>query len=289
MNCAEFHELAAAYAVDALPEEERLSGLHHLTHEGPHDGCEQLVARYERVADRLASTLVPVEPPPGLWRILELRLGLVGQAGASLSPLGKLAPQPSRWREQLSYATAAAALLGALWSHQTAQKTVDHAQRERGVMEDALANTSGQLATAETARRDCTSALEQLTREGALGRDAVSMLEQPATKLAPMGPTGAQTYRATALYNAETRRAVVISTTVPRVAGKDYELWVIAAGPGQAPQPAGFLRFDPSGVAVGEFDAALLARTPAAFAVSLEPAGGRPTPTEVVLLAKLPG
>jgi anti-sigma-K factor RskA len=223
-----------------------------------------------------------------LWRIIEARLGL-GAAGATVQGMGtRLAPQPSRLREGLAWAAAAAALLGALWSHQTAQKTASSAQRERSVMEESLANTSGQLASAEAARKACATALAQLTQQGAFGREAVSMLEQPATKLAPFGPAGTQTYRATALFNPETKRAVVISTTVPRIEGKDYELWVIAAG--QAPVPAGFLRFDPSGVAIGEFDSALLrGATPAALAVSLEPLGGRPTPTEVVLVAKLSG
>ncbi|MDB4972234.1 MAG: hypothetical protein JWN48_575, partial [Myxococcaceae bacterium] len=279
-----------AYALDALAEEERLACTRHLEHEGPHEGCEQLVTRYERTADALSMALAPVAVPPTLWRIIEARLG-IGTTGATVSAIGgKLAPHPSRWREGLAWAAAAAALLGALWSHQTAQRTASRAERERSTMEQSLANTSGQLDQLEAARKDCTTALQQLTKQGELGRDAVSLLEQPSTKIAPMGPAGAQTYRATTLYNAAQKRALVISTTVPRVEGKDYELWVIAQGPGQAPRPAGFLRFDPSGVAIGEFDATLLeGAAPAAFAISLEPAGGRPTPTEVVLLGKISG
>ena len=104
-----------------------------------------------------------------------------------------------------------------------------------------------------------------------------------------MAAAGARPYKATALYNPKTQRAVVVSSSVEHIEGKDYELWVIAAA-GEAPKPAGFLRFDASGVSIGEFDATLLTgKPPAALAVSLEPLGGRPTPTEVVLIAKLQG
>jgi anti-sigma-K factor RskA len=305
MNCAEFHELAPAYALDALPEEERLAALRHLRDEGPHDGCEALVARYERAVDTLGLALPPVPVPPSLWRVIETRLGFSSlgsraqgrastRAGADVIALpqrGRLEPT-TRWREGLAWATAAAALLGALWSHQTASHTagsVAQEQRQRAQVEQSLAATSGQLAAAESARQECSRALAQLTRESTLGRDAVALLEQPDTKVTAMSPAGAQTYRATALYNAASKRAVVISTSMKPVPGKDYELWVIASGPGQAPQPAGFVRFDAGGVAIGELDATLLGRTPAAFAVSLEPVGGRPTPTEVVLLGKLEG
>jgi anti-sigma-K factor RskA len=116
----------------------------------------------------------------------------------------------------------------------------------------------------------------------------VSLLEDPATQIAPMAPAGAQTYKATAMYNPKTRRALVLSSSVKQLEGKDYELWVIAAG--EAPRPAGFMRFDSTGVSIGEFDPTLLqGKTPAALAISLEPSGGRPTPTEVVLIAKLQG
>jgi anti-sigma-K factor RskA len=103
-----------------------------------------------------------------------------------------------------------------------------------------------------------------------------------------MAATDKRPFRATALYNATQKRALAISTSMQPVAGKDYELWVIAGN--APPKPAGFLRFDASGVAVGEFDAALLRETsPDALAISLEPAGGGPTPTDVILLAKLRG
>lgn len=299
MKCAEFHDQAPAYALDALPEEERLACLHHLTAEGPHEGCDELVARYARTVGELSALVVPVAVPASAWRVIEARLGLAGEpsnvvpidASPARSPTpvdGKPKALAGRWREGIAWAAAAAALLAALWSHQTAQRTASTAERERETIEQALSNTSQQLASEQRTRADCSAALAQLTRHNALGRDAVSLLEHPETKLTPMAPVGAETYRATALFNPTTKRALVISSTVTQVAGKDYELWVIAAG--EAPRAAGFMRFDASGVSIGEFDSALLlGPVPAALAVSLEPAGGAPTPTQVVLLAKLQG
>ncbi|HEY6876416.1 MAG TPA: anti-sigma factor [Polyangiales bacterium] len=273
MKCSQFHELAAGYALDALQEDERIACAEHMAHEGPHEGCEELLRRYERTASAL-SRLWPVRAPsPAIWSAIEARLGK--RSGA-------------RWREPAAWALAAAALLAGVWLRGQAVERAQHSERERDSMEQALANTSDRLTSAEGARKECTDALAQLTGRGALGRDAVSMLEQPDTRLTPLSPAGARPYRATALYNPKTKRAVVVSGTIQPIAGRDFELWVIAAG--EAPRPAGFLRFDPSGIALGEFDATLLAgKPPAAFAVSLEPAGGRPTPTEVVLLGKIQG
>lgn len=291
MKCSEFHEQAAAYALDALSEAERLACLGHLRDEAPHEGCEELVLRYELVVDSLSTAVSAQKVKSRVWRAIATRLGIADDDGAVTPQPRRTTLEPgssSRWREGLAWSAAALALLGALASHQSSQELVRNTARARTRAEQALASTSAQLTNAAAARSECSAALLQLTQRGQLSRDAVSLLELPSTRLTPMAPTGTQPYRATALYNAETERAVIISSSITKVPGKDYELWVIAAG--EAPKPAGFLHFDASGVALGEFDSALLRRgPPAAFAVSLEPAGGRPTPTEVVLLGKLAG
>jgi anti-sigma-K factor RskA len=306
MKCSEFHELAAAYALDALSEEERLACARHLHDEGPHEGCDELLARYERVVDALAAGIPRASLTPAVWRAIESRIAR-GDGGTSdkVVPIGVGAThkpgsrreatseqqereRAKRWREGIAWAAAAATLLGALWSHQTAQQLVRNTARERTRAEESLASTNAQLASTQAARAECAAALQQLTQRIDLRRDAVALLEDPTTQIAPMAAAGTQPYKATALYNPKTQRALVISSSIKQVEGKDYELWVIAAG--EAPRPAGFMRFDSTGVSIGEFDSALLrGTTPAALAVSLEPLGGRPTPTEVVLIAKLHG
>ncbi|MET0287846.1 MAG: anti-sigma factor [Polyangiales bacterium] len=273
MKCSEFHELAAAYALDALGEDERLACVHHLEAEAPHEGCEALAARYERTVDAMSALHGKSAPSPSVWRAIEARI----------------APRRIQWREPTAWALAAAALLGIVWMRERGVDGAQRAERQLHQSEQAHTSTSEKLAQEELARRECELALELLTRRATLERDAVSLLENPATKLTPMLPAGAQPYRATALYNPASKRALIISSTISEVKGQDFQLWVIAAGE-TAPRPAGFLRFDASGVALGEFNPALLGdKPPAAFAVSLEPLGGRPTPTEVVLLGKLQG
>ena len=303
MKCSEFQELAAGFALDALSEEERFACQRHLRDEGPHDGCEALLARY-RGATLALGELVPHRPlSPRVWRAIEARLGF--EANIETRPMATLPrtrPRDGgRLREGLAWATAAAALIAALWSVETARTARRAHQAEQVRAEQALTQASEQLGEARSARdqahaardqasvarEECSAALAQLTERGLLARDAVSLLEHPATRLAPMKPVAAQPYRATALYNPETKQAAVISSTITPVADKDYELWVIARGD-PTPQPAGFLRFDASGVAIGSFDAARLADVrPVAFAISLEPLGGGPTPTDIVLTAKL--
>jgi anti-sigma-K factor RskA len=273
MKCADFHELAPAYALDALSEDERLACQHHLEAEGPHEGCEALLARYERTVDALATLHGQVAPSASLWRAIEARI----------------APPRRSWREPTAWALAAAALLAGLWMRERSIEGEHRAERQLHGAEEQLTSTSEKLAQERAAHEECRVALGLLTGRAGLQRDAVSLLENPGTKLTPLLPAGGQPYRATALYNANSKRALIVSGTIAEVEGKDFQLWVIAAGE-TAPRPAGFLRFDASGVALGEFNPALLGgKPPAAFAVSLEPLGGRPTPTEVVLLGKLQG
>lgn len=290
MKCSEFQALAAAYALDALSEEERLACERHLHDEGPHEGCDELLARYDRVTNALSAGVPRAQVPPALWRAIETRIDVATRDNVVTLDDKRTATSGTskRWREGLAWAAAAAALLGALWSRETSQELVRNTARERDRAQLQFVSTNAELAGTRVARAECAAALQQLTERIDLRRDAVSLLEDPATQIAPMAPAGAQTYKATAMYNPKTRRALVLSSSVKQLEGKDYELWVIAAG--EAPRPAGFMRFDASGVSIGEFDAALLqGKTPAALAISLEPTGGRPTPTEVVLIAKLQG
>lgn len=277
MKCAEFLDLAPGYALDALSDEEQRACAHHLAAEGPHEGCEQALARHTRVVESLASALPGTPVDPNVWRAIETRIGLGQPAPRRLGGLGHAVTY-------VGWATAAAALLASLYLRNEAQL----AERARDKTYGELTSTAAELAQNQTAREECARQIERLEQRGVIARDAVALLEDATTKVAPMAATDKRPFRATALYNAGQKRALAISTSMQPVPGKDYELWVIAGS--APPKPAGFLRFDPSGVAVGEFDPALLRdAAPDALAISLEPAGGGPTPTDVILLAKLRG
>jgi anti-sigma-K factor RskA len=159
--------------------------------------------------------------------------------------------------------------------------TVERHARERETLR-------GRAAAAEAARDRCRDELAALRRATALPREIVALLERQDTRVEPLAPQPGRGERATLLLNAAAGRAFVISTSDPPRAGSDLQLWVIRGK--AAPAPAGFLRVAEGGVLLGEIDPALLAAgTPDAIAVSLEPAGGRPTPTEVVLVGVIGG
>jgi hypothetical protein len=74
MTCDEFKELAAAYALVALDEQERSACAHHLATGAPHRGCREALAAAELVAARLGAALIPQRPSPQVWRSIAARL-----------------------------------------------------------------------------------------------------------------------------------------------------------------------------------------------------------------------
>ena len=74
MTCDEFKEMAPAYALVALDEQERATCAHHLATAFPHRGCREAVAAAELVAAQLGSALIPQRPSPQVWRAIAARL-----------------------------------------------------------------------------------------------------------------------------------------------------------------------------------------------------------------------
>jgi anti-sigma-K factor RskA len=74
MTCDEFKEMAAAYALVALDEQERSACAHHLATAFPHRGCREAVAAAELVAAQLGAALIPQRPSPEVWRAIVARL-----------------------------------------------------------------------------------------------------------------------------------------------------------------------------------------------------------------------
>ncbi|HSY41661.1 MAG TPA: hypothetical protein VLA79_19110 [Polyangia bacterium] len=106
MTCDEFKEMAPAYALVALDEQERSACAHHLATAFPHRGCREAVAAAEMVAAQLGAALVPQRPSPQVWRTIAARL----QESRGGSPL----PEEARRRSlyHLCGWLVAAALVG---------------------------------------------------------------------------------------------------------------------------------------------------------------------------------
>jgi anti-sigma-K factor RskA len=75
-TCAQFVDLAEAFALGALGELEHRACAQHIARSMPHHGCREAFARASEVMDRLAAALPGDAPPPELWSAIEARLGV---------------------------------------------------------------------------------------------------------------------------------------------------------------------------------------------------------------------
>lgn len=267
MTCAELRELVGAYALGALEPEEHAEVERHLASPGPHDGCIEAMDRARATAAELASVLPEVRPDPAVWIAIAARIG---------------AGRPRSWARvgPVGWAMAAAAAVALLFLQLERMESA----RRRDEASQARA-----LADSASAERDRLRAeLRELEGAAALQREALSLLDRPGTRLVPLAPQPGQSGRAVAVLNLAEGRAVIVAPSLPPQPGKVYQLWVIrGAAP---PRPAGFMQESAGATAAGEVDRALLREGPPdALAVSLEPAGGSPSPTQVVLVGRVAG
>jgi anti-sigma-K factor RskA len=272
VTCAEFKELAAALALDALDRDERALALAHLAEPITHEGCAAALARAEAAARLLSGAVTDRPPPDRVWRRIEARLSA-------------RAPR-RRWATAAGWAVAAAACVVALLLAGRNARLRNELDAARG----QTATAQGLAASSEDLARQCAAQLEAARKTSGVARDAVALLEQRGTRVVPFAPQGGFGGAAFAVVAPDRRRVILLSTALSPEAARDYQLWVIPPGPGAAPVPAGLI-VAADGVALGDFQAGALARGAVALAVSAEPKGGSPTgtPTTVVLVAALTG
>jgi anti-sigma-K factor RskA len=122
--------------------------------------------------------------------------------------------------------------------------------------------------------------LEGLRGELLAARMLVDLLRDPATRVVVLQGAGPAAGAQGRLVWHERAGGYLLATNLPPPGpGRTYELWVLSGG---APRPAGTFAVGPSGevtvrvAPAGSVDA---------FAVTVEPAGGVPTPTGPVVLA----
>jgi anti-sigma-K factor RskA len=274
MNCSDFKEQVGAFALGALSTDETAAMEAHLAENRAHDGCEKELARALRTTAALSSSLEPVRPSDRVWQKIASRL----------EPSPAALPR-KRW--DLVGALALAAGFAAAFFFTDDARKRESARADRS--EQQLAETKGALTQAQAGlaeRERCLKELEGMKEGATLKREAIALLEKPSTKVVALAPQPGKTFRASAIVNLAERRAIVVSSSMPHIADKDFELWVIQGGKAV---PAGFLHAAGGGVEVGEIDSALLDVAPSAFAVSLEPLGGAPTPTDVLMIGPFQG
>jgi anti-sigma-K factor RskA len=247
---ARLEQAADVYALGALDGAELTEFEAHLA-----AGCATCAERLRETREALTllpGALPPVAPPPSLRaRVLD-RVA----AERSVAPV----PAPPRpvarrggvlWWAGWAGLAAAAALLVVV------NAELRRSRAELGALQDRLATLQTQLAERE---------------------DALRFLSDPGVRhvsLAGLAPTPEAS--AWLLWDPATRRGLLLARGLPATPpGRAYELWALA---GSRPVPAGLFTVDTTGRAVLRLPLLPADQTFDAFAVTLEPAGGVPSPT----------
>jgi len=179
-----------------------------------------------------------------------------------------------RWRVVGAVAASALVALAGLLAQST---------RRLAVTGEQLAAMSAEFATLEgrlaSERRRLVSLQEAVDAQAQFLR----VLDGVQLRSASLAPTEGRPGRARVLLDTETGETAVVLAGVPVLEpGKTYELWAIRGT--KAPEPAGLLAVaDASGAAVHVAPIAQPGDV-TAFAISIEPAGGSPSPTGPVVL-----
>lgn len=226
------------------------------------DVCEATLRESEETLVRLAVEGPRVSPPA------EARRALIERLQATAPRREPIAPR-STWL-MWAAGTAAAAIAVAAF---TAGFVATRYEARLGVMAREASRTRERLRQEQAALR----------AELAVYAGVVDLLRDPATRvvalrgLAPVPGAGARL-----VWNEARGGHLLVADLPPAPPGRTYALWTIAAG---APRPAGLFQTDATGKGSHRV-APVAGGTPAeVFAVTLEPAGGVPSPTGPRVLA----
>lgn len=259
-------ELAALHALDALEAAELAAFERELA--GDAD-LRALIGELHETAGVLALSTRQVDPPPGLKQ----RLLSAVERGSSPAPSGSVAPLAAfPFVRSFPWAVAAGFALLAGWTGLQLRDL--RTENTSLVTQRELAEVAYQLAQAQLAERSLlaermiTDLGRQLQRTEDLSRLKITAL----ASLLGNSPEA----RAIAVWDPDQQTGLLTVEKLPVIAsGQDYQIWVIDP---QYPIPVdgGVFKPDPAGRATLTFKGDKPVSSVAAFAISLEKAGGVP-------------
>jgi anti-sigma-K factor RskA len=220
--------------------------------------CQQQLAAARQRTALMGLTAAPVAPRPQVKLALMDKVRAEKRAGTQSSagqPAPSLTPK-KRWGLRFSFGFGLAVVLLAFATYEFAKQDFDRGRQ----LQQLQAQVSQDAATLQ--------AMGQVT--GAPDSAQITLLQQPNQ------PPG----QAHMLYNARMGLGVYSGQIAPAPSGKSYQLWLVPSS--GAPVNAGL-------VSANQQNGALVVRltpglAPKAFAVTLEPQGGRPQPTGPMVL-----
>ncbi len=241
------------YALGALDGQEKQTFEAHLR---TCSACRaELVAARQRVS-LLGLAAPPLAPSPSVKTALMQKVHAEqASAGKQAAPVEK---RKIRWGLRFSLSFAAASVVLALATWWLVKLDLEQRQQIRQ-LQAQLGDSRNQLS------QDATTLQAMAAVTSAPDSAPVTLLQQPG------GPPG----QAHVLYNARMGLAVYSGQIAPPPADKSYQLWLVPSS--GAPIDAGLVSANQqSGAVVVRLTPGVVAK---AFAVTMEPLGGKPQPT----------
>lgn len=267
MTCEDFKADVGAYALGSLDPGEKVAMEEHLAQVGQHDGCVEALSRARLTISSLDALPAPA-PPAAVWERISERI------------------RPAERRVARVRVAAGAGWLLAVASLTLLLIVRRQYDAARDELTTALGSSRGDMSALAAERDHCQEDLARLRRSETAERDVVALLSDPGARVVAMKPSSGKTGHATAILNGSSTRALVVSAQLRAVPGKSLQLWVIRGE--TPPVPAGFLHQQDREWMQGEIPTDVLrAGPPDAVAISLEPEGGRPNPSDILLTGKL--
>jgi anti-sigma-K factor RskA len=244
------------YALGALDGEDKRTLDAHLG-DCPH--CRQQLAAARQSTALIGLAAPPVAPRPQVKAALMDKLRAEKRTPATQSASSQAAPsrtRKKRWGLRFSFGFGLAAAVLAFATFELAKQDLDRGKQ----LKQLQAQVSQDAAALQ--------AMGQVT--GAPDSAQITLLQQPN------GPPG----QAHMLYNARMGLGVYSGQIAPAPSGKSYQLWLVPSS--GAPISAGLVDANQqNGAVIVRLTPGLAAK---AFAVTLEPLGGRPQPTGPMVL-----
>ncbi|HET9887749.1 MAG TPA: anti-sigma factor [bacterium] len=252
-NHAEFLDLCAAHALDSLDDVERAKLERHLA---DCVQCTHALADFREDALTLAVAVATPPPPAAKLRILNAirepitPLHEAAAAPVSLPPVEQAARPRFSWFGTLGWAAAAVLALAYFKEVQGSRQL------------------AAQLQTLQARNQEAETAL-------ASEKGWMDSMSSPDARLAQLTPTpqNPSAHEGWALFDPQTRRAILVFENLTLPSEKDYELWAIREA---GPESLGVLQVGPNGRAFVRLQEIPDAERVGAFAVSLEGKGGSP-------------
>jgi len=266
-------DLCAGYALGSLSEADRRTLEAHLAEGCP--TCEAALQDFGAATVLLTASLPPATPSAALkgrvMAAIRAESSAAPAAGAA-ADRGRVIEMPRRAAPTFSWGWAAVAAALAIAT---------------AVSWNAASRMRHDL---DASRQEMAKLEQQLEEEQRWAK----VLNAPQAKVVVLAatPQGTPDLKARATYDPDTKSAVLVFENFRAPSGKDYELWAIR-GATPAPAALGLIKADENGHAVMRLENVGEPATLGAFAVSLEPQGGAPTPTAptgpVVMVGKVGG